>query len=231
MGIALILACAPAVARAWRGDDSPLVRVSLLVFVTLLVTPHLLTYDLLLLTIPIMALAEWVTTHPDTRQARGAIMVAIALYHLVVLAPARRARARAAVDARYRGRRVDDMEGARRDGRGGRSSRRGATVRRMSVPNARASGTISRLLKWATVLFPVVLLPIMLAVSPGYGATWDEELQQQRGEKIVAYYTGRVGDLTFPEDGAHLYGAPFDVLAVAIQHVVPGDTYKSCGMR
>src|SRR4051812_14567152 len=95
----------------------------------------------------------------------------------------------------------------------------------MSVPNARASGDVSRLLNWATVLFPIVLLPVMLAVSPGYGATWDEELQQQRGEKIVAYYTGRVGDLKFPEDGAHLYGAPFDVLAVAVQHVVPGGTY------
>ena len=65
----------------------------------------------------------------------------------------------------------------------------------------------------------------MLTVSKDYGATWDEELQQRRGEKIVAYYTGQVHDLRFPEDGAHLYGAPFDVLAVGLQRVVPADTY------
>ncbi len=88
-----------------------------------------------------------------------------------------------------------------------------------------ASNRSSRLIAVAAVLFPAVLLPIMLAVSGDYGATWDEELQQQRGEKIAGYYAGSVPDLVFPDDGAHLYGAPFDVVAVAAQHVVTADTY------
>ena len=33
----------------------------------------------------------------------------------------------------------------------------------------------------AALLFPILLLPVMLLVSPDYGATWDEELQQRRG--------------------------------------------------
>jgi hypothetical protein len=77
----------------------------------------------------------------------------------------------------------------------------------------------------AAVLFALALLPLMLVVSADYGATFDEPLQQRRGEKIAAYYAGRVDNLTFPEDGAHLYGAPFDVLVVGLQHVVPADPY------
>ena len=91
-----------------------------------------------------------------------------------------------------------------------------------SAPDGRAP----RLMERVALLFPILLLPLMLAVSGDYGATWDEELQQQRGEKIAGYYTGRVGDLEFPEDGAHLYGAPFDVLAVAVQRIVPTDKYR-----
>ena len=76
----LALACAPALARLWRGGGTPLARMSLLVLLTLLLTPHLLTYDLLLLTVPILALAEWATTDPAGEHARRAIVVAVALY-------------------------------------------------------------------------------------------------------------------------------------------------------
>jgi hypothetical protein len=75
------------------------------------------------------------------------------------------------------------------------------------------------------LLFPALLLPVMLFVSPDYGATWDEELQQRRGENIAAYYTGRVHELDVSEDGSHFYGAPFDVLAVVLQRIVTADTY------
>lgn len=77
----------------------------------------------------------------------------------------------------------------------------------------------------AAALFGAILLPVMLVLSPDYGATWDEDLQQRRGEKIAAFYMGRVADLAFPDDGAHLYGAPFDVLAVGLQQLVPADPY------
>jgi hypothetical protein len=79
VGVTLVLACTPALARVWRAGEPPLVRVSLLVLVTLLLTPHLLTYDLLLLVVPIIALADRATMQPGDR-VRHAIVVAVALY-------------------------------------------------------------------------------------------------------------------------------------------------------
>jgi hypothetical protein len=65
----------------------------------------------------------------------------------------------------------------------------------------------------------------MLVASRDFGATWDEDLQQRRGESIVAYYTGQAATLQNIEDGSHLYGAPFDVLAVGMQRIIPADPY------
>ena len=72
--------CTPALARVWRGGAPPLLRVSLLLLLTLLLTPHVLTYDLLLLAVPIIGLAEWATRHYDDAHASRAIVVAVALY-------------------------------------------------------------------------------------------------------------------------------------------------------
>ena len=79
-GVTLVLGCTPALARVWRGAAPPLLRVSLLLLLTLLLTPHLLTYDLLLLAMPIIGLAEWATRHYDDEHASHAIVVAVALY-------------------------------------------------------------------------------------------------------------------------------------------------------
>jgi hypothetical protein len=83
----------------------------------------------------------------------------------------------------------------------------------------------TRFLARAAIVFAVALLPMMLAISADYGATFDEPLQQYRGENILNYYLGRVDNLTFEEDGSHLYGAPLDVLAVAVQRIMPADPY------
>jgi len=80
VGVACVLACAAPVARAWRGDAPPLMRVSALILLTLLLTPHLITYDLLLLAVPIIALAEWAATHAKNPGARRATVVAVVLY-------------------------------------------------------------------------------------------------------------------------------------------------------
>ena len=55
-------------------------RVSALVLLTLLLTPHLITYDLLLLAIPIVALADWAATHAADAGARRATALAVVLY-------------------------------------------------------------------------------------------------------------------------------------------------------
>jgi hypothetical protein len=78
--VAAVVACTPAIARAWQATHPPLVRVSLLVLLTVLLTPHLLTYDLLLLAVPILALADRAAGHRQGRGERHAVVLAVALY-------------------------------------------------------------------------------------------------------------------------------------------------------
>jgi alpha-1,2-mannosyltransferase len=78
--VALALACAVPLAHVWRSAVSPLMKMSLLVLLTLLLTPHLLTYDLLLLLVPIAALAERASIDLDHRASVRAVAVAAALY-------------------------------------------------------------------------------------------------------------------------------------------------------
>ena len=75
-----ILAFAPLLARTWRTAATPLMKVSLLVLLTLLLTPHLLTYDLVLLALPMLALAEWTAAHAGDAAARRLIVLVVALY-------------------------------------------------------------------------------------------------------------------------------------------------------
>jgi hypothetical protein len=76
--LAAAIASAPVAARAWRADAPPLMRVSLVVLLTLLVTPHLLTYDLVLLALPIMWVADRAVTHPG--RTGVPVVLATALY-------------------------------------------------------------------------------------------------------------------------------------------------------
>jgi alpha-1,2-mannosyltransferase len=80
VSVACVLACAVPLARTWRGGAPPLMRVSALILLTLLLTPHLITYDLLLLAVPIVAIAEWAATHTEYAGARRAMVVAVMLY-------------------------------------------------------------------------------------------------------------------------------------------------------
>ena len=65
----------------------------------------------------------------------------------------------------------------------------------------------------------------MLAVAPRFGATWDEPQQRGKALRLLAYLSGRTATLNEPIDGAHLYGAPFDIVAAALEPVVPADPY------
>jgi hypothetical protein len=78
--VAAVVACTPPIARAWRATQPPLVRVSFLVLLTVLLTPHLLTYDLLLLAVPILALADWTAGHAPERGERYAVVLAVGMY-------------------------------------------------------------------------------------------------------------------------------------------------------
>ena len=49
--------------RTWKSGMPLIVKWGLLVLLTILASPHLLTYDLILLTIPLLAFADWAVTH------------------------------------------------------------------------------------------------------------------------------------------------------------------------
>lgn len=66
----------------------------------------------------------------------------------------------------------------------------------------------------------------MVLASFHFGVTWDEKSRHYYGELIWDFYTGARGMEAFPETGGHLYGGLFDLLAVAAEHVFPGNRYE-----
>jgi hypothetical protein len=72
IGVVSVLALVLAVIvglRVWTRTASATLRWGVVVMVTVLISPHLLTYDLVLLAIPVLAFADWAVTHrADPRQ-------------------------------------------------------------------------------------------------------------------------------------------------------------------
>lgn len=67
--------------RVWRSGGDIGVRWGTLVLLTILASPHLLTYDLLLLTIPVLTFGEWAVNHQDDRR-HAAVRVCLLLLYL-----------------------------------------------------------------------------------------------------------------------------------------------------
>jgi hypothetical protein len=101
-----------------------------------------------------------------------------------------------------------------------------------AAPSAAASGATPpdvpvRLLGWGYRLFPLLLLPLMLLVSRDFGNTWDEKIHQIEGEIAWNFWRGVPLPEQPPDRASYLYGALFDVICVAVQHVVPGDVWTT----
>ena len=79
-----------------------------------------------------------------------------------------------------------------------------------------------RLIVWTLA---ILLLPAMLLASRDFGATWDEPQQRAKAHHLLAYWSGTSPTLVVPIDGAHLYGAPLDVIAAALEGILPADAY------
>lgn len=81
--------------------------------------------------------------------------------------------------------------------------------------------------RFAAPLAAVALLALLVGVSPDFGATWDERFQQKYGEQIWDYLHGRLPRTAFDTDfgNQYLYGGLFEVIAVAVQQVVPANRY------
>ncbi len=77
----------------------------------------------------------------------------------------------------------------------------------------------------AFVVVAAALLPAMLIASRDFGATWDEPQQRAKGQHLLAYLTGESPVLIDPIDGAHLYGAPLDLVCAVLERVLTADPY------
>ncbi len=98
-----------------------------------------------------------------------------------------------------------------------------------ALPWSRAIRSIARFgaCDIATVALIAALVVIVLCTFKDYAISNDEGVQHHYGELIIAYYRSgfRVRDL-FTFENLYLYGGLFDVIAVALSHVIPMDPYQ-----
>ena len=98
-----------------------------------------------------------------------------------------------------------------------------------ALPWSRAIRSIARLDAYdiATVALIAALVVIALCTFKDYAISNDEGVQHHYGELIIAYYRSgfRVRDL-FTFQNLYLYGGLFDMIAVALAHVIPVDPYE-----
>jgi Glycosyltransferase family 87 len=66
--------------RSWSGSGPPPVRVGQLVLLSVLASPHLISYDLLLLTLPLLVLADWVIRNPDHSPGPDIALLLVLVY-------------------------------------------------------------------------------------------------------------------------------------------------------
>ncbi len=79
---------------------------------------------------------------------------------------------------------------------------------------------------FATIVLVVVLVVIALCTFKDYAISNDEAVQHHYGELIIAYYTSGFRDESvFSFQNLYLYGGLFDIVAVALSHLVPIDPY------
>ena len=78
----------------------------------------------------------------------------------------------------------------------------------------------------ATTAFIAALVVIALCTFRDYAISNDEDVQHRYGELIVAYYASGFTDQSlFSFGNLYLYGGLFDVVVIALGHLVPIDPY------
>ncbi len=79
-------------------------------------------------------------------------------------------------------------------------------------------------LRWGAAL---VLLFVLIALSPAFGATWDERALQAYGEQIWQYYRGdrALADIDVGFGYTRIYGGLVEFLSAAAQHLIPANEY------
>src|SRR5260370_4515742 len=93
----------------------------------------------------------------------------------------------------------------------------------------------SRAIRWigridacdiATIVLIAALVVIALCTFRDYAISNDEGVQHRYGELIIAYYASGFRDLSvFSFQNLYLYGGLFDIIVVALSHLLPIDPY------
>ena len=79
LSLATLIAILIAGVRVWRSNATIDLRWGTVILLTVLASPHLLTYDLVLLTIPLLTIADWAVTHrADARHRLNSIALLLA---------------------------------------------------------------------------------------------------------------------------------------------------------
>jgi len=98
-----------------------------------------------------------------------------------------------------------------------------------ALPRSRAIQSIARfeVCDIATVALIAALVVTAWFTFRDYAISNDEGVQHHYGELIIAYYRSgfKVRDL-FSFENLYLYGGLFDIIAVALAHVIPVDAYE-----
>jgi Dolichyl-phosphate-mannose-protein mannosyltransferase len=77
-----------------------------------------------------------------------------------------------------------------------------------------------------TIVLIAALVALALCTFKDYAISNDEEVQHRYGELIIAYYgSGFADQRLFNFQNLYLYGGLFDVVAVALSHLIPVDPY------
>jgi hypothetical protein len=97
------------------------------------------------------------------------------------------------------------------------------SIDRLGAALARTNG---RTLHLATAVLFGVLVILVAFTFRDYAISNDEEVQQQYGQLIVAYYASGFADQSvFHFKNLYLYGGLFDLLAIGLQNILPLEPY------
>jgi hypothetical protein len=78
----------------------------------------------------------------------------------------------------------------------------------------------------ATAVLLAALVVLALCTFRDYAVSNDEGVQNRYGELIIAYYASGFADRSlFTFENLYLYGGLFDVVAIALSHLIPIDPY------
>jgi hypothetical protein len=97
-----------------------------------------------------------------------------------------------------------------------------------AFPSSRATRWIGRFDVYdvATIGLLAALVVIALSTFKDYAISNDEAVQHRYGELIIAYYASGFSDQSlFNFKNLYLYGGLFDVIVVALSHLIPIDPY------